>query len=549
MGRARQLLEMSAARDFILGANPGVVKRRRMADYLEQTVLPELEQWGIAHERVGLHWNFQHAIRVLRAVRPDPKQVEELERALATDAKELRYAGLEIQADDLEAAVKALREGNSKDWIKRHARPTPNWEYGGAMRDEHQRAFRWRWDAKNVNAILFLDWEGGGFYSARIIRNMGPIQTIRGPNGHWTWPAATLTFAQNQAMEMGTLAVTQTSEAQTPRDFLKTLGIIPEVEKLIHYYNSVGFNRTAERLSAFLYLLQNRVGGPQPIEFADAWIRELAHYEQRPGHEHAQRVLAVLRKVKAELERNPVAEEGPRAFLQAIGRTVPLDWKHERTHHDPSSQPYAWLYSTDLAGGWKFHLFAEDWAAHTYRVTIGRYSTTDRVYDETNHHYWKAATFAEALAKAKRLADLHVGKQPLRKRHYEALKAKQVIQQMAKPYADAEYRQQFIDYLEHTLIPDLYDSGRDATAEEFETGVRLLKNAPEDNEQIGHEINDWVLWLQQAWIPDLYRSKTDETAKDVETMIRFLHGTDNWYAEPREGSFDKYPDRMKHEED
>lgn len=33
----------------------------------------------------------------------------------------------------------------------------------------------------------------------------------------------------------------------------------------------------------------------------------------------------------------------------------------------------------------------------------------------------------------------------------------------------------FVDFLENTLIPDLYESGRDATAEDFETAVKFIK--------------------------------------------------------------------------
>lgn len=33
----------------------------------------------------------------------------------------------------------------------------------------------------------------------------------------------------------------------------------------------------------------------------------------------------------------------------------------------------------------------------------------------------------------------------------------------------------FVDYLTDTLIPDLKESGRDATAEDFETAVEIIK--------------------------------------------------------------------------
>lgn len=36
-------------------------------------------------------------------------------------------------------------------------------------------------------------------------------------------------------------------------------------------------------------------------------------------------------------------------------------------------------------------------------------------------------------------------------------------------------KENFVDYLEGTLIPDLKESGRTATAEDFETAVRYIK--------------------------------------------------------------------------
>jgi len=41
-------------------------------------------------------------------------------------------------------------------------------------------------------------------------------------------------------------------------------------------------------------------------------------------------------------------------------------------------------------------------------------------------------------------------------------------------------RADFIDYLENTLIPDLKESGRVMTAEDFETAVAFMRVAPGD---------------------------------------------------------------------
>ena len=42
---------------------------------------------------------------------------------------------------------------------------------------------------------------------------------------------------------------------------------------------------------------------------------------------------------------------------------------------------------------------------------------------------------------------------------------------------DWSSKEEFIEYLENTLIPDLQDSGSMATAEDFATAVRFMKGA------------------------------------------------------------------------
>jgi hypothetical protein len=44
-------------------------------------------------------------------------------------------------------------------------------------------------------------------------------------------------------------------------------------------------------------------------------------------------------------------------------------------------------------------------------------------------------------------------------------------------------RERFIEYLNGTLIPDLKESGRDMTAEDFETAVHFMQEQPEKKEE------------------------------------------------------------------
>ena len=46
---------------------------------------------------------------------------------------------------------------------------------------------------------------------------------------------------------------------------------------------------------------------------------------------------------------------------------------------------------------------------------------------------------------------------------------------MARKYFTDEEIDNHVSFLKDTLIPDLYDSGSDATAEDFETCVNMLE--------------------------------------------------------------------------
>lgn len=79
---------------------------------------------------------------------------------------------------------------------------------------------------------------------------------------------------------------------------------------------------------------------------------------------------------------------------------------------------------------------------------------------------------------------------------------------------------QFIYYLEDTLIPDLKESGRTATAEDFETLVKLLR-APTKAPGPWKSTVEFVQYLEETLVPDLYQSDHTFTAKDFQTGIAF----------------------------
>jgi len=80
--------------------------------------------------------------------------------------------------------------------------------------------------------------------------------------------------------------------------------------------------------------------------------------------------------------------------------------------------------------------------------------------------------------------------------------------------AEAAEREGFVSYLEQTLIPDLRESGADATADDFARCVELIRDNETDPEFVG--------FLTNTLIPDLEESGHEFTAEDFETCVRYL---------------------------
>jgi hypothetical protein len=248
------------------------------------------------------------------------------------------------------------------------------------------------------------------------------------------------------------------------------------------------------------------------------------------------------------------AELSPRQFLKQVGKQPPVapkDMELLRAEgfgapgpvdaEDDEADIY-WVKSMAWGGGIRrtesvaLDVAVHAWSACISHVRKGRYGrhSYSPYYDE----------IADLLDWIKRDRE----DAPRLTREAKEGSARQMIKRLARPYTDERLREEFVYYLEHVLIPDLHESGRDATAEEFEHGVNVLKQEPTQAGFQDMDLRLWVRWLQDTWIPDLYRSALDETAHDAETMIRFIAGRGYW-VHPGSLSHDAHPNRIKDEDE
>lgn len=75
-------------------------------------------------------------------------------------------------------------------------------------------------------------------------------------------------------------------------------------------------------------------------------------------------------------------------------------------------------------------------------------------------------------------------------------------------------RREYVNFLDRTLIPDLKDSGYEATAEDFEECSRLIRAGKTDDGFAG--------FLRHTLIPDLMQSGRIETARDFAKCARYI---------------------------
>lgn len=84
---------------------------------------------------------------------------------------------------------------------------------------------------------------------------------------------------------------------------------------------------------------------------------------------------------------------------------------------------------------------------------------------------------------------------------------------MAKPKGSLA-KKRFVHFLASTLIPDLDDSGMNATADDFRQCVKLIRSGRSDRQ--------FVEFLEKTLIPDLRASGRKYTAADFKRCVRYI---------------------------
>jgi len=80
-------------------------------------------------------------------------------------------------------------------------------------------------------------------------------------------------------------------------------------------------------------------------------------------------------------------------------------------------------------------------------------------------------------------------------------------------------KEDFIAYLEQTLVPDLKEEGKEATADDFESLISFMEGLDVVE---GLPKAEFLDYLKTQLIPDLKESGAEETAKDFETGVAFI---------------------------
>ena len=83
-------------------------------------------------------------------------------------------------------------------------------------------------------------------------------------------------------------------------------------------------------------------------------------------------------------------------------------------------------------------------------------------------------------------------------------------------------QEDFVYFLEDTLIPDLVDSGMEFTAQDFEEGIIYLRSLTSGTRGYRTEAKKFIGWLRSTLIPDLKDSGRVSTAKDFSTLAKMI---------------------------
>jgi hypothetical protein len=75
-------------------------------------------------------------------------------------------------------------------------------------------------------------------------------------------------------------------------------------------------------------------------------------------------------------------------------------------------------------------------------------------------------------------------------------------------------KQEYLDYLRHTIIPDTVESGRIETAQDLKKCERLI-TAGKTNAKFAH-------FLKETLIPDFRRSGSSGYVEDFRTCARYI---------------------------
>jgi len=109
--------------------------------------------------------------------------------------------------------------------------------------------------------------------------------------------------------------------------------------------------------------------------------------------------------------------------------------------------------------------------------------------------------------------------------------SKQKIMDFLKPYIGKKFthggllkkeagKEDYIKYLKETYIPDLRESGKDATADDFETMIDFIEGKEKSH---GYTPETFRSFLESTLIPDLKESGDDATIEDFEEGLDYLY--------------------------
>ncbi|MBF0556375.1 MAG: hypothetical protein HQK96_17800 [Nitrospirae bacterium] len=101
------------------------------------------------------------------------------------------------------------------------------------------------------------------------------------------------------------------------------------------------------------------------------------------------------------------------------------------------------------------------------------------------------------------------------------------FREAAKRKSASTAKGDYIEYLNDTLIPDLKENGSTATAEDFAILMHILKTGAippkgENDESEWATVEDFRKYLEETLIPDLKESGRTATADDFEEGLRYL---------------------------